>query len=140
LPMLFHIVSRASIVVAADSALTQVAIAQQVPSVILFGIEPQVRNGPLLEEEARLMESLQYWEGPGLAPTRNPHCLFGQSHCHTVNCRENSSFQRISASEVCTRADLLLDRFQAISVAREATSRDRTTPAASGTSHAASVM
>jgi ADP-heptose:LPS heptosyltransferase len=107
--MLFHIISRASLVVAADSALTQVAIAQRVPSVILFGIEPQVRNGPL-PEEARLMESVQYWEGPDRAPSPNPHCLFGQSHCHTINCRENSSFQRISADEVCRRADAILEK------------------------------
>jgi ADP-heptose:LPS heptosyltransferase len=110
LPMLFHIVSRAALVVAADSALTQIAIAQKVPSVILFGIEPQVRNGPLPEEAGRLMESVQYWEGPGRAPTPNPHCLFGQSHCHTVNCRENSSFQSITAEEVCERSDHILDR------------------------------
>ena len=109
LPMLFHIISRSALVVAADSALTQVAIAQRVPSVILFGIEPQVRNGPL-PEDADLMEAVQYWEGPGRAPTPNPHCLFGQSQCHTSNCRENSSFARITAEEVCERADLILGR------------------------------
>lgn len=109
LPMLFHIISRSSLVVAADSALTQVAIAQRTPSVILFGIEPQVRNGPL-REEAGLMESVQYWEGPDRAPAPNPHCLFGKSHCHTINCRENSSYQRISADEVCRRADAILEK------------------------------
>jgi heptosyltransferase-2 len=109
LPMLFHIISRASLVVAADSALTQVAIAQRVPSVILFGIEPQVRNGPLPEEE-RLMESVQYWEGPDRAPAPNSHCLFGKSHCHTINCRENSSYERITADEVCRRADAILEK------------------------------
>ncbi len=110
LPMLFQIISRAELVVAADSALTQVAIAQQVPSVILFGIEPQVRNGPLPEEAGSLVESVQHWEGPDRAPSPNPHCRFGQSHCHTANCRENSSYQRISADEVCRRADLILGR------------------------------
>lgn len=114
LPMLFHIVSSASLVIATDSALTQISIAQRVPSVILFGIEPQVRNGPLPAEATTLMESVQYWEGPGLAPPPNPHCLFGQSHCHTVNCRENSSFRRIAAAEVCERADRLLDRSENI--------------------------
>jgi ADP-heptose:LPS heptosyltransferase len=107
LPMLFHIVARASLVVASDSAITQVAIAQRVPSVILFGIEPEVRNGPL-PNEAHLMETIQYWEGPGLAPQPNTHCLFGQSHCHTGHCRENSSFQRITPREVCDRVDRLL--------------------------------
>jgi ADP-heptose:LPS heptosyltransferase len=107
LPMLFHIVARASLVVASDSAITQVAIAQRVPSVILFGIEPEVRNGPL-PSEAHLMETIQYWEGPGLAPQPNTHCLFGQSHCHTGHCRENSSFQRITPREVCDRVDRLL--------------------------------
>ena len=110
LPMLFHVVSRAALVVAADSALTQIAIAQRIPAVILFGIEPQVRNGPLPEEAGVLMESVQYWEGPGRAPAPNPHCLFGQSQCHTANCLENSSFRRITAGEVCARADRLLER------------------------------
>jgi ADP-heptose:LPS heptosyltransferase len=109
LPMLFHIISRSALVIAADSALTQIAIAQGTPSVILFGIEPQVRNGPL-PEEVGLMESVQYWEGPGRAPTPNAHCLFGHSQCHTANCRENSSFERITADEVYERAALVLER------------------------------
>lgn len=109
LPMLFHVISRASLVVAADSALTQIALAQEVPSVILFGIEPQVRNGPLPEETGSLMEAIQHWEGVEHSPPPNPHCLFGQSHCHTRNCRENSSFQQITAEEVCARADRILD-------------------------------
>jgi 3-deoxy-D-manno-octulosonic-acid transferase len=106
-PMLFHIVSRAALVVATDSALTQIGLAQRVPSVILFGIEPKIRNGPLPDEEGR-METIQYWEGEGNAPAPNPHCLFGESHCHTGNCCENSSFQRIAAVEVCDRADRVL--------------------------------
>lgn len=137
LPMLFHITSRAALVVAPDSALTQVAIAQRVPSVILFGIEPQVRNGPLPEEAGAVMESVQHWDAPGNAPSPNPHCLFGQSHCHTGNCRENSSFERTSAEEVCARADVILER-QAVSATRCA-SRERTAPAVNGTSQAASV-
>src|SRR5207302_393128 len=58
LPMLFHVVSRAALVVAADSALTQIAIAQRIPAVILFGIEPQVRNGPLSAEAGDLTEQV----------------------------------------------------------------------------------
>lgn len=112
LQMLFHVVSRASMVVAGDSALTQIALAQRVPSVILFGIEPQMRNGPMRDDTESPMESVQYWEGKGLAPTPNPHCLFGESHCHTNQCRENSSFQRISAEEVCARVDGILSRVE----------------------------
>jgi ADP-heptose:LPS heptosyltransferase len=107
LPMLFHIVGRAALVVASDSAITQVAIAQRVPSVILFGIEPQVRNGPL-PNETGAMETIQHWEGPALAPRPNTHCRFGQSHCHTEHCRENSSYQKITPDEVCDRVDRLL--------------------------------
>jgi ADP-heptose:LPS heptosyltransferase len=110
--MLFHVVSRASLVVAGDSALTQIALAQQVPSVILFGIEPQIRNGPMRDETESLMESVQHWEGQGLAPAPNPHCLFGESHCHTDLCRENSSFQRISPEEVCERVDRIMSPVQ----------------------------
>ena len=108
--MLFHVVSRASLVVAGDSALTQIALAQQVPSVILFGIEPQIRNGPMGDEPESLMESIQYWEGKGLAPAPNPHCRFGESHCHTSLCGENSSFRRILAAEVCERVDRVMSR------------------------------
>lgn len=110
LQMLFHVVSRASMVVAGDSALTQIALAQRVPSVILFGIEPRIRNGPMSDEAESLMESVQYWEGNGLAPVPNPHCLFGESQCHTNLCRENSSFERISAEEVCERVDRIVSR------------------------------
>lgn len=108
LPMLFHIVSRASIAIAADSALTQIAMAQRVPSVILFGIEPSARNAPLPEEHGA-METIQRWD-PDTAPPPNPHCLFGQAHCHTPNCRENSSFEQISAGDVCARVDRILAR------------------------------
>lgn len=108
LPMLFHVVSRASLVVATDSALTQIAIAQRVPSVILFGIEPMMRNGPLPDEAKHLMDTIQHWDGPELARAPNPHCLFGQSHCHTQHCCENSSFERITAGEVCDRVDRIV--------------------------------
>jgi ADP-heptose:LPS heptosyltransferase len=110
--MLFHVVSRASMVVSADSALTQIALAQRVPSVILFGIEPRIRNGPMHDDTESLMESVQHWEGKGLAPAPNPHCMFGESHCHTDMCRENSSFQRISAEEVHERVDRLISRVE----------------------------
>lgn len=108
LPMLFHIVSRAAVVIAPDSALTQVAMAQRVPAAILFGIEPRVRNGPVPGETDSLVQSLQHWEGREQAPPPNPHCRFGESHCHTANCRENSSFRQIDAPEVCRRIDILL--------------------------------
>jgi ADP-heptose:LPS heptosyltransferase len=109
LPMLFHVVSRAALVVSADSALTQIALAQRVPAVILFGIEPMVRNGPLPDDAGGGMECVQHWEGPELAPTPNPHCRFGESHCHSASCRENSSYQRITVREVCDRADRVLE-------------------------------
>src|SRR4029077_12995113 len=110
LPELFHLVSRATLVVSADSALTQIALAQRVASVVLFGIEPVERNGPLPDEAVSMMEAVQHWAGPGLAPAPNQHCRFGESHCHTTRCRENSSFELISADEVCERIDRVLGR------------------------------
>lgn len=110
LPELFHVVSRATLVVSADSALTQIALAQRVASVVLFGIEPVERNGPLPDEAGSMMEAVQHWGGPGVAPAPNPHCRFGESHCHTTRCRENSSFEHISADEVCERMDRALGR------------------------------
>jgi len=109
LSQLFDLVGRARLVVAVDSALTQIALAQKVPAVMLFGIEPMVRNGPLPEEMHRLAEPIQHWEGSiALAPAPNPHCRFGESHCHTTFCKENSSLRRITVEEVAQRADALL--------------------------------
>jgi ADP-heptose:LPS heptosyltransferase len=108
IPELFELVDRAALVVATDSALTQIALAQRTPSVILFGIEPIDENGPLPCEFAASMEIVQHWEGPGLAPAPNQHCRFGQSSCHTQLCRENSSLERTDVSEVIDRVDRLL--------------------------------
>jgi ADP-heptose:LPS heptosyltransferase len=109
LPELFDVVGRARLVVAVDSALTQIALAQRAPAVMLFGIEPAVRNGPLPDETHTLAEPIQHWEGPGLAPHPNPHCKFGESQCHTNYCRENSSLQRITVDEVAQRASAILN-------------------------------
>jgi ADP-heptose:LPS heptosyltransferase len=109
LPQLFDVVARARLVVAVESALTQIALAQRVPAVMLFGVEPIVRNGPLPDEVHTLAEPIQHWDGPGLAPRPNPHCKFGESHCHTSFCRENSSLQRITVDEVVQRAGAVLN-------------------------------
>lgn len=109
LSQLFDVVGRARLVVAVDSALTQIALAQKVRSVMLFGIEPMVRNGPLPDEMHNLAEPIQHWEGSSaLAPAPNPHCRFGESHCHTTLCNENSSLRRITVEEVAQRADAIL--------------------------------
>ena len=109
LPELFEVVRQSSLVVATDSALTQVALAEQVPSVIMFGIEPVDPNGPLPEERAR-MEVVQHWDGPELAPTPNPHCQFDCSSCHWEHCRENSSLAQTAPEEVLVRAGATLRR------------------------------
>ena len=108
IPQLFDVVDRATLVVGCDSALTQIALAQRTPSVIIFGIEPIEQNGPLPCEVGTLIEPIQHWEGPGLAPTPNPHCRFGESYCHTAYCAENSSLRQTSADEVKARADRIL--------------------------------
>jgi ADP-heptose:LPS heptosyltransferase len=111
LSQLFDVVGRARLVVAVDSALTQIALAQKVPAVMLFGIEPMVRNGPLPEEMHKLAEPIQHWEGSvALAPAPNPHCRFGESDCHTTFCTENSSLRRITVEEAAQRADAILAR------------------------------
>lgn len=109
IPQLFAVVAEASLVVATDSALTQIALAQAVPSVIMFGIEPVVENGPL-PSEAGLMEVIQHWEGPGLAPTPNTHCRFGESFCHSEHCRENSSLAQTTVGEIRERVGAVLAR------------------------------
>jgi ADP-heptose:LPS heptosyltransferase len=110
IPQLFDVVQRAALVVASDSALTQIALAQRTPAVVMFGIEPKVRNGPLPEEEGTLMVSLQHWDEPSTAPPPNPHCRFGHSSCHTEHCRENSSLASITVDEAMHAVGCILSR------------------------------
>lgn len=107
LPELFEVVRRSSLVVATDSALTQIALAQATPAVILFGIEPIVQNGPL-PAETGLMEVIQHWDGPEHAPPPNPNCRFLSSYCHTELCRENSSLAQTTPLEVMERVAKVL--------------------------------
>jgi heptosyltransferase-3 len=109
LPELLEVVRRASLVIATDSALTQIALAQRVPSVIMFGIEPCVDNGPL-EVDGDTMEVIQHWEGWDLAPSPNPNCRFVGSYCHSNHCRENSSLAATTVDEVLNRVARVLDR------------------------------
>lgn len=114
IPMLFDLVARSRLVVAADSAMTQVALAQRTPSVILFGIEAVDPNGPLPEEVREgLTIPLQHWPGGALAPAPNPHCRFREGACHSSSCRENSSLAQITPEEACEAADRLLERASA---------------------------
>lgn len=122
LPQLLEVVARSALVVATDSALTQVALAQGVPSVILFGIEPQLHNGPLASER-HLMDVIQHWDGPDLAPDPNPHCRFYKSYCHSQHCRENSSLAQTTADEVMDHIMATLVRNGAGSAERETSSR-----------------
>ena len=107
-PHLFEVVRRARLVVACDSGLSQVALAQRTPSVILFGIEEIEANGPLARETGRLMRTIQHWDGPSLASPTNPYCRFGESQCHGTRCREDDSRRRISVAEVRAQVDDLL--------------------------------
>ncbi len=105
---LAELVNRAALVVASDSALTQLALAQRTPAVIMFGIEEIEANGPVEEKERRLVRALQHWEGPGLAPSPNPHCRFGSGHCHSAFCSEDSSRRRITVAEARAAVAALL--------------------------------
>lgn len=124
---LVEVVRHASLVVATDSALTQIALAEAVPSVVMFGIEPLHYNGPLPSEHGTI-EVIQHWDGPELAPTPNPHCRFVGSYCHSEHCRENSSLAATSVNEIVASIDAVLRRNGfAIPVARPT----RSTPATS---------
>ncbi len=107
-PLLFEVVRRARLVVAGDSGLAQVALAQRTPSVILFGIEEIEANGPLSAETGRLMRPIQHWDKSSRTPPANPHCRFGETQCHSTFCREDDSRRRITVAEVCEQVDLLL--------------------------------
>jgi len=107
-PHLFEVVRRASLVVAGDSGLAQVALAQRTPSVILFGIEEIEANGPLPGESGRLMRPIQHWDKYASDLRPNPHCRFGESQCHGRFCTEDDSRRRITVAEVCKQADELL--------------------------------
>jgi len=133
---LIGLISRASLLVASDTAVTQVAIAQRVPAIIMFGIEEIEANGPL-GDERMLMRTLQHWEGPELAPEPNQHCRFGQSHCHWEHCEEDSSRRRITVSDVAEEiAALARDGHLRVPVAGSgraaAEAADLKTPAGAG--------
>jgi ADP-heptose:LPS heptosyltransferase len=104
-PQLFEIVQRARLVVAVDSGLAQIALAQRTPSVILFGIEEIEANGPLPQEKA-LMRTLQRWDRRRSRPNKN--CAFGHRHCHGRFCAENYSLRNISVEDVAEEVDDLL--------------------------------
>jgi hypothetical protein len=110
IPHLFEVVRRAAIVVGSDSALTQVALAQRTPSVVMFGIEPMEHNGPLPQEVGTLLRPIQHWEGPLASPPPNAHCRFGESSCHTNCCSENASLRRTSVTEVEQEVATMLGR------------------------------
>jgi ADP-heptose:LPS heptosyltransferase len=107
-PHLFEVVRRARLVIAGDSGLAQVALAQRTPSVILFGIEEIEANGPLPMEAGKLMRTIQHWDKSISDEPPNPHCRFGESQCHGTSCREDVSRRRISVAEVSEQADVLL--------------------------------
>jgi ADP-heptose:LPS heptosyltransferase len=106
-PELFEIVRRARLVVAGDSGLAQIALAQRTPSVILFGIEEIEANGPL-PTEGVLMRSLQRWDRTRNRSRPNQHCAFGDRHCHGSFCAENTSLRDISVEDVVEQVDGLL--------------------------------
>lgn len=106
---LIEVVRNAALVVATDSSLTQIALTEAVPAVVMFGIEPMVFNGPL-PSEGDTMEAVQHWEGPELAPPTNPHCTFGGSYCHSEHCRENSSLEQTTVDELMARVGAALER------------------------------
>lgn len=106
-PQLFETVRRARLVVAGDSGLAQIALAQRTRSVILFGIEEIESNGPLPGEEV-LMRSLQRWDRSRKRSRPNTHCAFGHRHCHSSFCTENSSLRNISVEDVTEQVDDVL--------------------------------
>lgn len=107
LQQLFEVVRRADLVVAGDSGLAQVALAQRTPSVVMFGIEEIEANGPLPGEESSRMRTIQHWNRSAPPPT-NPHCAFGESHCHGKFCSEDSSRRAITVREVIEAVDQAL--------------------------------
>ncbi len=109
LPELIVIIGRAAIALGTDSAVTQIALVQRTPAVVLFGTEPIQENGPLREEAGRLMEPIQHWDEQA-ATADQVFCRFGQSYCHFSMCRENTSLRQTTVAEVCERIDRLLAR------------------------------
>jgi ADP-heptose:LPS heptosyltransferase len=101
LPEAFEVVRGASLAVMTDSALGQVAVAQGVPTVLIFGVEPMVKTAPLGDELERTA-LIQHWD-PATADPPNPHCRFGESYCHSEHCRENSSLVRTSVEEIVSK-------------------------------------
>lgn len=110
---LFAVVAHASLVVATDSAITQIAMAQQVPSVVLFHTEPLALNGPLPAEMGVLMEPIQYWDASEDNLLNTRHCQFAAGACHWAYCKENRSLRQIEVDDVKARVSRLLRTRQA---------------------------
>lgn len=107
-PQLFEVVRRARLVIAGDSGVAQIALAQRTPSVVLFGIEEIEANGPLPGEAATSMRTLQRWDQSRDGVGRNPHCEFGKSYCHGRFCTEDASRRNINVADVAQHVDELL--------------------------------
>jgi len=104
------LVGRASLVVATDSAITQVALAQRVPAVILFGMESREANGPIAGQGEDYVLMLQHWDGHTRQQESNPRCRYRAGSCHSADCRPNPSIDSISPDEVLRGVDRVLGR------------------------------
>jgi ADP-heptose:LPS heptosyltransferase len=94
------LLARTSLVVAVDTAPTQICQALQIPSVILMGAGNPAWNGPLPGEP---MVMLQNWDP---ADEKTMHCNFAAGTCHTPHCR--SRLLGISVADALSAAATFL--------------------------------
>src|SRR5262249_16598176 len=100
IPDFINVVAGARMLVAIDGSQTQIALANGVPAVILFGTDNPSISGALFEEEK--FTAARSWQGPDFPGNRDPHCVLANGHCHNQACRAEHALGGITVDEVLT--------------------------------------
>jgi len=98
IPDFINIVAGARLLAAIDGSQTQIALANQVPAVILFGTDNPTISGALFKDEKFV--ALRSWQGPDFPGNRDPHCALANGHCHNQACQAEHALGGITVDEV----------------------------------------
>jgi len=100
IPDFINVVAGARLLVAIDGSQTQIALANGVPAVIMFGTDNPSISGALFKEEKFV--AVRSWQGPDFPGNRDPHCVLANGHCHNQACKAEHALGGITVDEVLT--------------------------------------
>ena len=98
IPDFINIIAGARLLTAIDGSQTQIALANSVPAVILFGTDHPSISGSLFAEER--FTALRSWKGPDFPGNRDSHCELANGHCHNQACQAEHALGGITVEEV----------------------------------------